>query len=309
MPGCGTRAACVRWFGGLVVVRLAWGDATQCVCAWTGVLRAVGCCQCGRPPLSALQPCPPCNATVCCLQPCRSSAAWCSRWPASRRAGTARPGPAPPGGCAVSAGECGVRVGALPLPRPLPAMAGYDHACTNHASQQRGWRCKSSFRGSALLPCCCSAFLTAGVWGSRPANTACPGQMPLEPSTSDDADLTAAPHAPPTRPPASFGCEEMNECPVPMPFTPLGDFIHEVGRRGRGGRALAWQQGSQSRTRGCAAACRRLAASRSHSLPWGRGWPERGPRHLSSQRVGTPPGLPAGRAPRRRSTHTCTACG
>jgi hypothetical protein len=34
----------------------------------------------------------------------------------------------------------------------------------------------------------------------------------------------------PTTLPCSFGCEEMSECPVPMPFVPLGDFIAAVGR-------------------------------------------------------------------------------
>lgn len=52
--------------------------------------------------------------------------------------------------------------------------------------------------------------------------------------------------------PPSFGCEEMNECPVPMPFTPLGDFIHEVGRQGLGGRAVEAKGERGSRGTGAA---------------------------------------------------------
>ena len=57
----------------------------------------------------------------------------------------------------------------------------------------------------------------------------CAPVLPL-PCSCFPAHPGACPPPCPTALPCSFGCEEMSECPVPMPFVPLGDFIAAVGR-------------------------------------------------------------------------------
>ncbi len=174
------------------------------VCAYCGLaaLRAAAV----HAAAARQRPCPPNSATVCAAGDCRSSGAWCSRCPASRRGGTARPGPAPPGGCAASAGECwhaGRRAAAAALPlQPL----GF---CP-------------TFRPSVV-----AKDLAPGV-GPPSTPSRQRDVCPTGPGPCQQAASPSLPFSP------SFGCEEMNECPVPMPFTPLGDFIHEVGRQGLG---------------------------------------------------------------------------